>query len=77
MLPLFFCEQGATTPVGHNGGITLTQSAANPAFWTATPWYGATNLGGITLPRKADALQRAIIVLISYTADLTDVDPDN
>ena len=66
MLPLIFCEQGATAPVGQNGGITMTQVGTQ---WKATPWFGGTNLGGITLDRQIDAYQRAMAVLCSYIVE--------
>lgn len=76
MLPLFFCEMGATAPAGHNGGISMTQYGTK---WKATPWYGGTNLGAITADRQIDAYQRAIAVLCSYWVDVFygSVDPDN
>lgn len=79
MLPLFFCETGATAPAGHNGGITMAQAFPVTNGWTATPWYGGTNLGSITLPRQADAYQRAMIVLVSEWINrrVPDQDPDN
>jgi len=79
MLPLLFLEQGATAPVGNNGGISVTagfNSASQPTY-TATAWYGGTLLKAITHRREADALQNAIIVLSSYIANFSDVDPDN
>lgn len=76
MLPLIFCEMGATAPVGKNGGITMTQVTPN---WKATAWYGGTNLGSFTMSRQLDAYQRAIAVLASYWVDVFygSVDPDN
>ena len=80
MLPLFFLEQGATAPVGKSGGITMTASTATngqPAF-TATPWFGGTNLGSITHRRYGDAMQAAMIIMSSYWANkFYNVDPDN
>lgn len=76
MLPLLFAEMGATAPAGHNGGITMTQAYPN---WTATAWFGGTNLGSFTQSRQSDAYQRALIVLSSYWVDVFygSVDPDN
>jgi hypothetical protein len=47
--------------------------------WTATPWFGGTNLGGITLDRQIDAYQRAMAVLCSYIVELFygAADPNN
>lgn len=77
MIPLLFASQGATAPVGGYGGITITQSGAK---WLGTPWYGGRNLSptvALTFDSEATALQTASIILTSYIANLSDVDPDN
>ena len=66
MLPLLFSEMGATAPAGHWGGITMTQTGTR---WKATPWFGGTNLGAVTLDRQIDAYQRAMAVLCSYVVE--------
>ena len=67
MLPLLFCEMGATPAAGHNWSITMTQASATT--WKATAWFGGTNLGSYTMTRQLDAGQRALALAASSWVD--------
>jgi hypothetical protein len=79
MLPLFFCEQGASAPNGLNGGIALRQAFPTTSGWTCTAYIGGTNLGSFTFPNKMDAVQRAMILWMGAWINtfIVDSDPDN
>ncbi len=79
MLPLFFCEQGPIAPTGNNGGVTIRRATTFTDGWTATAWFGGTNLGSVTLPRYLDAYQRALAVCASNWVDVFygSIDPNN
>lgn len=65
MLPLLFCEQGATAPVGNFGGITITQATTK---WIGTAWFGGKMLAMHTASSRLNALQRSLSTLVGYIA---------